>query len=148
MPATATTTTATTTTAAAPDPTVVAVTITTTDGVPVEVTGMRVGAYLAVTPAIGGHDARPGPGFTGRWAVTHVPTGRKIRAGIYGPAEACLHHATEFANRLAGTDIDWSAPRHVLADSDYVQRTCWELGHAFASCGQPAHCADPGRGGC
>jgi hypothetical protein len=126
-------------TTAAPPAALIPVTDNTTRA-PITSIGWRISPYLAVTPALRHHHDAPGSVavFTGRWQVTHLPTGLPV--GVWA---VCLHHAMDFAQALAATDIDWAAPREVLAADTRVRDTCARASTQFASCTHPAHCADP-----
>jgi hypothetical protein len=111
----------------------------------VSLTGWQIGPHLAVTPALrrAGQDSEDyrTPVFSGGWTVVHLPTGRCIPGGC-GTCYACLHHALEFARRLAGSDIDWSAGRDTLAADPRVREVCRVQGVEFFMCTHPNHCAD------
>lgn len=62
--------------------------------------GVMFGEHLAVTPGLSRHQ-----GFSGRWVVTHVPTGHTIHS-----RQMCIGCAERSARFALESGVDWSQP--------------------------------------
>lgn len=74
----------------------------------VQVAGVMFGEHLAVTPGLDRDH-----GFSGRWGVTHVPTGQTIHVSTM-----CIGCAERAATIAVTSGVDWGAPKpELLADA-------------------------------
>ena len=112
----------------------VTITIVLSDGSPLTTAGEPVGDHLAIDPAINTTDGITSS-FTGRWTVTHIPTG----LAIHGDLVCCLDHARAAARVLAGADVDWSTTDvdHLTTDPTTAAAVNHALQVAY-------HCDDAG----